>query len=114
VLLPLAAAIVLIAVANRHAVTLSFDPLSADKPVLALTLPLFVILFLALLAGVIVGGVAAWLRQRRWRRAARRREAEVRRLKAENEVLKNRIEDGEHRPAGNHAVPVLVRRLPAA
>ncbi len=113
-LVPLAAVIVMLAVANRHAVTLSLDPLSADKPALALTQPLFVILFLALLAGVFVGGTAAWLRQRRWRRAARRRETEARRLRAENETLKKRIAEAEHIASATHAAPALVRRLPAA
>jgi uncharacterized integral membrane protein len=95
ILVPLAVVIVALAVANRHAVTLSLDPLSADKPALAATLPLFVTLLLALLAGVLVGGIAAWLRQGKWRRAARRAEAEARRLRAENGALKQRIEAGE-------------------
>ena len=106
ILVPLAVVIVALAVANRHAVTLSLDPLSAT-PHMAVTLPLFVALLLALLLGVIVGGIAAWLRQGRWRRAARRAEAQARALRAENEALKARIEAGERAPA-------VTRRLPAA
>jgi uncharacterized integral membrane protein len=113
ILVPLAAVIVALAVANRHAVTLSLDLLPADKPALAVTLPLFVALLLALLAGVIVGGIAAWLRQGRWRRAARRAEAEARRLRAENETLKQRIEMGE-RASSPGSLPAIARRPPAA
>jgi uncharacterized integral membrane protein len=109
ILVPLAVAIVALAVANRHAVTLSLDPISA-APTLAVTLPLFVVLLLTLLAGVIVGGIAAWLRQGKWRRAARRAEAEARRLRAENEALKLRIEAGERAQAPGS----VTRRLPAA
>jgi uncharacterized integral membrane protein len=112
ILVPLAAVIVALAVANRHAVTLSLDLLPADKPALAVTLPLFVALLLALLAGVIVGGIAAWLRQGRWRRAARRAEAEARRLRAENETLKQRIEMGE-RAASDATLRPIGRRQPA-
>ena len=111
ILIPLAVVIVALAIANRHAVTLSLDPLLADKPALAVTLPLFVILLLTLLLGVIVGGVASWLRQGKWRRAARRAEAEARRLRAENEALKVRIEAGE-RALPQGPIAAIARRPP--
>lgn len=109
ILAPLALVIVALAVANRHPVTLSLDPVTAN-PKLAVTLPLFVVLLLTLLVGVIIGGIAAWLRQGRWRRAARRAEAEARRLRAENDALKLRIEAGERASASRS----VTRRLPAA
>ena len=83
VLVPLAVLIVVLAVINRQAVTLSLDPFTADKPAIAVTQPLFLIIVAALIVGVIVGGIATWLRQSKWRRTARRLEAEVRRLRAE-------------------------------
>jgi hypothetical protein len=39
---------------------------------------------------VLVGGVAAWLRQSKWRRAARLAEAEARELRAELDRLRRR------------------------
>ena len=114
VLVPLAVAIVAVAVANRHAVTLSFDPLSPDKPFFTLTQPLFVILLVMLLAGVIVGGVAAWLRQRKWRRAVRRAEAEAHRLRGENETLRKQIAEAERLATAAYPAPAAMRRLPAA
>src|SRR5579884_2302539 len=68
ILVPLAAAIIAFAVANRQAVTVSFDPFSSAAPAYATTLPLFALIFIVLIFGVIVGGVAAWLRQGKWRR----------------------------------------------
>jgi len=109
ILVPLAVFIVALAIANRHPVTLSLDPLAPDQPALAVTQPLFLILLLAVLAGVIVGGVASWLRQGRWRRAARRTEAEARALRAENETLKQRLDAGEHVPS-SRAVTLATRR----
>jgi uncharacterized membrane protein YciS (DUF1049 family) len=81
VLVPLAIVIVAFAVANRQEVTVSFDPFSADKPVAAVTLPLFALTILLLIIGVVIGGAASWLRQGRWRASVRRLERELRRLR---------------------------------
>src|ERR1700693_433879 len=78
ILVPLGLVIVALAVANREVVAVSFDPFGAAVPELAVRAPLFVLVFVLVIAGVIIGGVAAWLRQTRWRRAARRLEAELR------------------------------------
>ena len=80
--LPLTGAILLFAVANRHWVTVSFDPLSAGPPALAVQVPLFLAILLAIMLGVVVGGVASWSGQAKWRRLARRRRAELSRLRA--------------------------------
>lgn len=87
ILVPLAIIIVALAVANRQSVTVSFDPFSASAPAVAQTLPLFALIFVVLIAGVIVGGVAAWLGQRQWRRAARRLEREASELRAKLDAL---------------------------
>ncbi|QRG08361.1 DUF1049 domain-containing protein [Xanthobacter dioxanivorans] len=70
--LPLSILAVALAVANRKAVTLSLDPFSPDAPALAVTLPLFAVVFGALILGVVAGGTVTWLRQGRFRREARR------------------------------------------
>jgi uncharacterized integral membrane protein len=83
VLLPLAIVFVTFAVANRHMVRLSFDPFNAADPALSLNVPLFVVILLAAIAGVAAGGSATWFRQRRWRRAARRNEADAREARSQ-------------------------------
>ncbi|MCC6791563.1 MAG: DUF1049 domain-containing protein [Thermomicrobiales bacterium] len=83
VLIPLAAVIVFFSVANREMVRVSLDPFHGDMPSLAFSAPLFVLLFGALILGLVIGGIAAWSRQGRWRRAARRAEIEAERLRAE-------------------------------
>ena len=77
VLLPLAIVFVIFAVANRHLVKVSFDPINGTDPALSLSMPLFVVIVLAGIAGVAAGGSATWFRQRRWRRAARRHERDA-------------------------------------
>jgi len=83
ILLPLAVILVIFAVANRHWVTVSFDPFNSINPSLALDLPLFAVILLSIIAGVLAGGIATWLRQGRWRRAARRHEADAATARAE-------------------------------
>lgn len=83
ILVPLALLIVLLAVANRQLVTIALDPFAPEKPALSVTLPLFIVILGTLMAGVIIGGVASWVKQGRWRRAARRAEADARRLRAQ-------------------------------
>lgn len=91
VLVPLAVILIGFAVANRQTVTISFDPFNAADPAYAATLPLFVVIFLLLIVGVLIGGAAAWLRQSRWRAAARRAETENHDLLVENAQLRRRL-----------------------
>lgn len=83
VLLPLAVVLVVFAVANRHMVTVSLDPFNTPDPALSLTMPLFVVVLLSAIAGVAAGGLATWFRQSRWRRAARRHEADAREARSQ-------------------------------
>ena len=78
IVIPLGLLFIVFAVANRHMVTLSFDPFNSAKPAVAVTLPLFVVIIAVAAMGVIAGGSATWFRQRRWRRAARVHEADAR------------------------------------
>jgi uncharacterized integral membrane protein len=88
ILAPLAVLIVAFAVANRQDVTVSFDPFGPNAPASWQTQPLFVVLIVALILGVIVGGIASWLRHAKWRRIARRLERDAANLRAEIEALK--------------------------
>ena len=83
VLIPLGLIFVVFAVANRHPVTVSFDPFNSTDPSVGFTLPLFVVIIAVAIAGVLAGGSATWFRQRRWRRAARQHEADAREARAQ-------------------------------
>src|SRR6516162_3263905 len=71
ILLPLAIVVISFAVANRQSVVVSFDPFDQAHPALTRALPLYLLMLMLLIGGVVVGGIAAWLRQGKWRRAAR-------------------------------------------
>src|SRR3954468_18299794 len=83
VVIPLGIIFVVFAVANRHLVTVSFDPFNSANPSLAVTMPLFVLIIGVAILGVAAGGMATWFRQRRWRRASRQHEADARRARAQ-------------------------------
>jgi uncharacterized integral membrane protein len=83
IIVPLSLLLVVFAVANRHFVTVSFDPFDSTDPALSASLPLFVLVIAAAIVGVIAGGCATWFGQRRWRRAARRHEADARTAKTQ-------------------------------
>lgn len=67
---PVVVVAAVVAVANRQTVVFSLDPfsLSAPSPALSLHIPLFLLLFVAVALGALLGGVAAmWSRRSRGR-----------------------------------------------
>jgi uncharacterized integral membrane protein len=110
IIIPLAAVIIAFAVANRQAVTVSFDPFSATSPAYAATVPLYAALFAVLIFGVLIGGIAAWIRQGKWRRAARKLDGEVRALHDEMDAIRRRF--GSSIPAEASQDPSPLTMIP--
>lgn len=109
VVLPLAILFVAFAVANRHVVTLSFDPFNSADPALGVKLPLFAVIIVVAMFGVLAGGIAVWFGQHKWRKAARRHEAEAR--QARTELADLRVRQAASAPAGA-TVPAFAPGLP--
>ncbi|MEJ8570531.1 LapA family protein [Microbaculum marinum] len=103
--LPLAVILIVLSVANRHPVTISLDPFNGTDPAVSVTLPLFLIIFAALLVGVVVGGTAAWLSQGKWRRRARVHRQEAARARYRLDETRRKQAD----EAGAPGLPVLRR-----
>ena len=102
---PVAVLLLTLAVANRHGVRLVLDPFRSDEPVLFLGLPFYAYLFGVLLIGIVIGGLAMWVTQARWRRTARRRTAEAQRWQAEADRL-TRERQAQVATAGRQLAPV--------
>ncbi len=80
------------AVAIRHFVTVSFDPFNSADPTISVSMPLFALIIVVAILGVIAGGMATWFGQRRWRRAARVHEADARTVRAQLAELRSQAQ----------------------
>jgi uncharacterized membrane protein len=80
VLVPLCAVLIAFALANRQLVSVNINPFGApaDSAAAGYGVPLFVVLYVMLLFGVLLGGIASWFAQGAHRRGERhwRREAQ--------------------------------------
>ena len=88
------------AFANRHFVTVSFDPFaSGDNAALSIEAPLFAVAIAAAMLGVVAGASATWLSQGRHRRAARKSRYDADKWRAQAEALKTAQPEETARPA---------------
>jgi hypothetical protein len=90
-MIPAFAALVALAIANHQSVTVSFNPFDPSDPDLAVTVPLYLAGFTVLIAGVVVGGIAAWLKQRKRRKIGIRLAAENVMIRSELAYLKGQM-----------------------
>ncbi len=81
VFVPLAIVLIALAVANRAPTPFTLDPFNPGNPGLTVQVPLFVLLFLALGLGVVLGSAVTWLKQGRYRKIARQRGLEAESLR---------------------------------
>lgn len=86
VLVPLCGLLIAFALANRHLVSVNLNPFvaPADANLSGYGIPLFIVLYVVLLIGVLLGGVASWFaqgthrkRERHWRREAQQLSQEL-------------------------------------
>lgn len=98
VLVPLCAVLIIFALANTQLVIVNFNPFAqADQVAVArVGVPLFLVIFMILLVGVVLGGIATWFAQsphrrdeRHWRRETERlhRELDAARRSPTNRAL---------------------------
>jgi hypothetical protein len=101
VVIPLGLVLITLAVVNRKPALLVLDPFGGNDGGLSLEAPLFLFLLGAFALGLIVGGIATWLRQGKWRRTAREEAREVRELRRQADRLEKELEGSSpaaHRP----------------
>jgi uncharacterized integral membrane protein len=90
--IPVAALLIAFALANHEFVRVSLDPFTnRDNAALSFDAPLFVVMILAGMVGVVAGGLAVWFGQGRYRRAARRLRSEAERLKADLQAAEPKL-----------------------
>jgi uncharacterized integral membrane protein len=101
VLVPLCAVLVIFALANRQLVVVNFNPFVAPQDLAApeFGVPLFLVIFTVLLAGVLLGGVATWFTQRPHRR-------DEKAFRRENERLYRELDEARRAPANEALLDV--------
>lgn len=93
-LIPIAVVLIALAVANRHSVTVSVNPFNPADPVFSFNIPVFWLLFASVALGILIGGIASWAKQGRYRKEARLKRREANQLKNEAERLKQVAQAG--------------------
>lgn len=90
ILVPLCLGLIVFALANRHFVAINFNPFSPVDGAVApgYGVPLFVVLYVVLLVGVLLGGIATWFAQGRHRRGEKHWRRESHQLNRELEGLR--------------------------
>ncbi|MEZ2221246.1 LapA family protein [Rhizobium sp. RCC_161_2] len=92
ILLPLGIILIVFCVANRQSATLALNPFRPEDQVLSLHAPLFVLLFAALILGMVVGAAVTWVNQSKHRKRARNQSREAVRWQAEADKHRSRAE----------------------
>jgi uncharacterized integral membrane protein len=103
IVIPLAVVLTALAVINRGPVILYLNPLGGAGATPAIEAPLFVLLLGACALGVIIGGVATWLSQGKWRRNARETRAEAKALRRQADRLEKELEGDPGRGVSERA-----------
>ena len=80
------------AVANRNWVDVSLDPFSRDSASIYLRMPLWSVLVAGIFLGLVIGWIAAWINQGRWRRHARELRHNNEHLRVENARLQAEVD----------------------
>jgi uncharacterized integral membrane protein len=89
ILILLAIVLLGFAFANHHEVTVSFDPFaSTDSAAFSIAAPLFAVVIVAAMLGVVAGALATWVSQGRHRRASRQSRVEAEKWRAQAQALK--------------------------
>jgi uncharacterized integral membrane protein len=89
VLVPLCLVLVVFALANRQPVAVNFNPFEAPgAPAAGYGVPLFLVVYVVLLVGVLLGGVATWFAQGHHRTEKRRYQRRNAQLVSDLEVAR--------------------------
>jgi len=101
VLVPLCVVLIIFALANRQPVTVNFNPFAVEPETASqrLDVPLFLVIFAVLLAGIVLGGIATWFAQ-----GPRRRDE--RHLRRETERLHRELDAARRAPANQALLDV--------
>jgi hypothetical protein len=92
IVVPLGVVLVALSVVNRKSTQLILDPFGSGEPGLSLEAPFFLFLLGAFAVGLLIGGIATWLGQGKWRRLAREETRQARDWRRQADRLEKELE----------------------
>jgi hypothetical protein len=98
VVLPLAVVLIALAVVNRKPALLILDPFGGAESGMSLEAPLFLFLLGAFALGLVVGGIATWIGQGKWRRLAREETRQARDWRRQADRLEKELDSTDRAP----------------
>ncbi len=91
ILAPISIILIIFALANRQLIVVNFDPFSVNDPLIpAITIPLFLLIFILLLIGIFLGGISVWFSQAKIRWQLRKARINIKALQLEIDELKSK------------------------
>ncbi len=105
VVVPIGIILIVLAVTNRQPVRIDVPPYVGDAPFLSFSIPLFALVFLAVLAGMFLGSFATWLKQGRHRKQAREQKVEATKWHFEADKEKERADKLVEKISSDEARP---------
>ena len=97
IVVPLGVLLVALSVVNRKPVTLGLNPFDAGSG-FAIEAPFFLFLLGAFALGLLIGGLATWLSQGKWRKTARVEAREASTWRRQADRLEKELEGRDARP----------------
>jgi hypothetical protein len=98
IVVPLGVVLIALAVVNRKPVLLTLDPFGSAESGLSIEAPLFLVLLGAFAFGLVVGGIATWFGQGKWRRLAREETRQARDWRRQADRLEKELEGTDRAP----------------
>ena len=92
IMFPVGVILATLMVINRHNVGFIYNPFAPREFAQKIEMPFFFYLLGALIIGTIIGGMATWFAQGRWRKAARKRSREAHELRKKADDLMQQVE----------------------
>ncbi|MGJ8528571.1 lipopolysaccharide assembly protein LapA domain-containing protein [Maritalea sp.] len=96
VLVPFGVLMAVFALANRHTVQIGIDPISPLTPFWGpVELPLFVVIYICLILGVLLGGIGGWFSQGKHRKGERKLQRDLNKIQKEVEAEKRPLQQDD-------------------
>ena len=92
IMMPLGVVLATLMVINRHEVSFYYNPFVVKELAHPYPMPFFYYLLGALIIGTIIGSMATWFAQGRWRKVARKRSREARDMRKKADDLMQQVE----------------------